>query len=164
MSESTMPRRRRPILLTGAILVLLAGFGWLAVGSVGENLVYFLTPSELLAKGTAGYDTPVRVGGMVVPGTIQWDAKALDLRFQVTDGKARMAVHSKGAPPQMFQDSMGVVLEGRYKHSGVFESTSLMVKHSNEYRPPKEGEKPAQIYKDLPVEGRAPAPAPGGKS
>jgi cytochrome c-type biogenesis protein CcmE len=86
---------------------------------------------------------------MVVPGSVQWDAQAVDLRFRITDGIKEVAVHSRGAPPQMFRDSMGVVVEGTYGRDGVFQSKNLMVKHSNEYRPPKEGHKPAEVYKTL---------------
>jgi cytochrome c-type biogenesis protein CcmE len=49
----------------------------------------------------------------------------------------------------MFRDGIGVVVEGRYHRPGVFESTSVMVKHSNEYRAPKPGEKPADMYRSL---------------
>jgi cytochrome c-type biogenesis protein CcmE len=49
----------------------------------------------------------------------------------------------------MVAGGIGVVLEGRYGRDGVFESTTVMVKHSNEYKPPHEGEKPEQIYKTL---------------
>ena len=80
--------------------------------------------------------------------------QALDLRFRLTDGIRDVAVHSKGAPPPMFRDGMGVVVEGKYGRDGVFESTNLMVRHSNEYRPPKEGEKPQEIYRPLVREGR----------
>jgi cytochrome c-type biogenesis protein CcmE len=76
---------RKLIGLFGAILVL-GGFGFLIWGGLGSNLVYFLTPSELLARGEAAYETPVRLGGQVVPGSIAWNADALDLRFRVTDG------------------------------------------------------------------------------
>jgi cytochrome c-type biogenesis protein CcmE len=44
---------------------------------------------------------------------------------------------------------MGVVVEGRYHRSGVFESTNLMVKHSNEYRKPELGGRPQEMYKSL---------------
>jgi cytochrome c-type biogenesis protein CcmE len=60
-----------------------------------------------------------------------------------------VAVHSKGAPPQMFRDGMGVVVEGRYHRDGVFQSTNLMVKHSNEYRAPEHGARPQEMYKSL---------------
>ena len=46
-------------------------------------------------------------------------------------------------------EGMGVVVEGRYGRDGLFTSTSLMVKHSNEYRAPKAGERPKEMYKTL---------------
>jgi cytochrome c-type biogenesis protein CcmE len=142
-------RSGRGIALAAGLIIVLGGFGYLLYGGIGENLVYFLTPKELLAKGSKVYDTPLRLGGMVVPGSVQWDAKNLDLRFRIGDGEKEVAVHAKGAPPQMFRDGMGVVVEGRYGPDGVFQSTNLMVKHSNEYHPPKEGQMPQEIYKSL---------------
>lgn len=132
-----------------AVGVLVIAFGWLIYGGLDSNVVYFLQPRELVAKGEKGFDVPVRLGGQVKPGSVQWDEKALDLRFAVTDGTAEVAVHSKGAPPQMFKDGQGVVVEGRYGRDGVFQSTSLMVKHSNEYKAPGKGERPAEMYKSL---------------
>jgi cytochrome c-type biogenesis protein CcmE len=94
----------------------------------------------------------VRLGGLVQPGSVKWDAQTLDLRFVVVDSGGQtqaVNVHSRGAPPQMFRDGMGVVVEGRYHRNGVFESTNLMVKHSNEYRKPEHGERPTEMYKSL---------------
>lgn len=133
----------------GAAAVILGGFGFLLYGGIGENLVYFLTPSELLERGERAYDAPVRLGGQVAPGSVEWNAEALDLRFRLTDGSAQVVVHSTGAPPQMFRDGIGVVVEGRLTRSGVFESTNLMVKHSNEYHPPAPGERPEEMYRTL---------------
>lgn len=139
---------RRLGLITGA-LVILGGFGYLLYGGIGENLVYFLSPTELLARGDRAYDTPVRLGGQVAPGTVEWNAETLDLRFVLTDGTQNFEVHSRGAPPQMFRDGIGVVVEGRLTRAGIFESTNLMVKHSNEYRPPPEGHEPQKVYETL---------------
>ena len=140
--------RRRPVAIA-AVVVVVGVFAWLLYGGLDKNVVFFLTPGELLAKGTDGVDVPVRLGGQVKPGTVKWDEKSLQLTFDVTDGKSDVAVHSTGAPPQMFRDGMGVVVEGRYGRDHVFNSTGLMVKHSNEYRPPKAGEKPQEMYKTL---------------
>ena len=134
--------------IVGTVLVL-GGFGYLVWGGLGNNLVYFLTPTELLARGNAAYDTPVRLGGKVVPGSIDWNADALDLRFQVTDGETALEVVSRGAPPAMFKDTMGVVVEGQYDRSGTFHSTNLMVQHSNEYKAPPEGHRPVDTYQTL---------------
>jgi cytochrome c-type biogenesis protein CcmE len=145
-----MSRRlpRRPGLFGGAAVVV-AAFGYLVYGGIGENLVYFLTPTELLARGEQAYDSPVRLGGDVKPGSVHWDADALDLRFELTDGAGAVRVHSRGAPPQMFRDGMGVVVEGRLRPEGIFESTNLMVMHSNEYHADEDGEKPADAYHQL---------------
>jgi cytochrome c-type biogenesis protein CcmE len=140
--------KRKPFAIAGVVVVV-GVFAWLLYGGLDKNVVFFLTPGELLAKGTAGYDVPVRLGGQVKPGTVKWDDKTLRLTFDVTDGKSDVAVHSSGAPPQMFRDGMGVVVEGRFGRDQVFNSTGLMVKHSNEYRAPKAGEKPQEMYKTL---------------
>jgi cytochrome c-type biogenesis protein CcmE len=132
-----------------AVGVLVMAFGWLIYGGLDSNVVYFRTPKELADMGADGYDKPVRLGGQVKPGSVVWDEQALDLRFTVTDGARDIAVHSKGAPPQMFKDGQGVVVEGRYGKDGVFKSTSLMVKHSNEYKAPAKGERPSEMYKSL---------------
>ena len=139
---------KRRTVLAGA-LVILAVFGWLLFGGLRENVVFFLTPQELLARGSEGVGVPVRLGGQVKPGSVTWDAKTLDLRFTVTDGAREVNVHSTGAPPQMFRDGMGVIVEGRVGSAGVFEATNLMVKHSNEYRAPKPGEEAHEKYKTL---------------
>ncbi len=151
-SGSPAPRRkpRRPAAIA-AIVVVVGALGYLMYGGVEENLVYFLTPNELVAKGEKAIDRPVRLGGQVVPGSVQWNADALDLRFKVTDGAKEVLVHSTGAPPQMFRAGIGVVVEGKYARNGVFESHSLMVKHSNEYRAPTkaDGDHPARLDKTL---------------
>ena len=149
MTESTGPKSKRKAWVIGGVAVVLGVFAWLLYGGLDKNVVFFLTPQELLAKGTSGYDVPVRLGGQVKAGTVKWDDKTLRLTFQVTDGKSDVAVQSSGAPPQMFRDGMGVVVEGRFGRDQVFNSTGLMVKHSNEYRAPKAGEKPQEMYKTL---------------
>ncbi|MFN2563997.1 MAG: cytochrome c maturation protein CcmE [Gemmatimonadaceae bacterium] len=147
--------RKRRAVAVGALVAVAGAFAYLLIGGIGENLVYFLSPGELLARGTAAYDRPVRLGGQVVPGSVQWDADRLELRFGVTDGTQQISVRSKGAPPQMFRDGIGVVVEGHYRRGGEFESHNLMVKHSNEYRAPKPGEQPHELYKTL-IRGNRP--------
>jgi cytochrome c-type biogenesis protein CcmE len=149
----TISVRRRWTML--GVAVVAATFAWLLYGGIDKNVVFFLTPKELLDKGTAAIDVPVRLGGQVKPGSVKWDEKSLDLHFSVKDDTAEIAVQSKGTPPQMFRDGMGVVVEGRYGRDGVFQSTGLMVKHSNEYRAPKPGERPQEMYKTL-IKGSGP--------
>ncbi len=146
---SNVRGRRRAALLVAAG-ILLGAFGFLLYGNIDSNVVFFLTPQELMSRGASAYDVPVRLGGQVQPGSVKWDPATLELRFAVMDtaGPA-VAVHSTGAPPQMFRDGMGVVLEGKYRRDGVFQATELMVKHSNEYRKPEHGERPQEMYRSL---------------
>ena len=146
MSESKWTTRRTVI---GGLLIIAAVFGYLLYGGIDKNVVYFLTPKELLAKGPAAVDVPVRLGGQVKPGSVKWNDTTLDLTFTITDGTSDITAHSRGAPPQMFRDGMGVVVEGRYLSGGLFNCTNLMVKHSNEYHPPKAGQMPQEMYKTL---------------
>jgi len=139
---------RRNWVIGGGVAIL-GLFGYLLFGGLESNVVFFLTPQELLAKGADGIDVPVRLGGMVKEGSVAWNAEAVDLRFVITDNDKEVEVHSKGAPPQMFRDGQGVIVEGRFGANGVFAATSLMVKHSNEYRAPKEGAAPQEMYKTL---------------
>ena len=128
---------------------IVAVFGWLLYGGLDKNVVFFLTPKELLAKGTEGYDVPVRLGGQVKPGSVKWDDKTLRSPVRGHRRQERSRGALAGAPPQMFRDGMGVVSRGASAVTRVFDSTSLMVKHSNEYRAPKPGEKPQEMYKSL---------------
>lgn len=137
------------ILGIGTAVAIAGVFGYLLLGGIGENIVYFLTPQELLAREEKGIDVPVRLGGQVAPGSVQWNAEAIDLRFKLTDGSKDVMVHSRSAPPAMFRDGQGVVVEGRYGRDGVFRADNLMVKHNEEYRAPKEGEAPREMYKSL---------------
>jgi cytochrome c-type biogenesis protein CcmE len=145
----SLGRSGKRLTLAAGLIVILAGFGYLAWGGLGDNLVYFVTPTELAERSGSAVDAPVRLGGMVAPGTVTWNADGLDLRFQLTDGASSYRVKASGAPPQMFREGIAVVVEGRLLGDGEFHATNLMVKHSNEYRAPAEGKRPEQLYQEL---------------
>jgi cytochrome c-type biogenesis protein CcmE len=145
--SSDSGRRTAVFVIAGVIVA--GAFAYLMLGGIEDNLEYFKTPAELTQLGPEAYGKTVRLGGQVAPGSVKWDANALDLRFRVTDGAQEIEVHSKGAPPQMFRDGMGVVVIGRYGAGKVFESKELMIRHSEEYRAPKPGERPQEMYRSL---------------
>lgn len=145
---------RRIGLIVGG-LVIVAALGYLFTGAIGNALTWDLTPSELLARGSEIHDKSVRVGGLVAANSIDWNAEALDLRFRIedTDGTS-VDVHWDRRPAsQMFREGIGAVVEGRLGPDGVFEASNVIVRHSNEYRAPHEGEDPADMYRTLMKEG-----------
>ena len=140
--------RKTSVAIGGAVVALI--FAYLIWGGIGNNLVYFLTPTELLAKGSSVYGTSVRLGGIVQPGTVHWDAERKELRFRLEDeGKQTVEVLSTGVPPQMFTEGIGAVVEGVWTPDGVFHCHNLMIKHSNEYKAPATGAQPAEYYRQL---------------
>ncbi|MGI8824267.1 MAG: cytochrome c maturation protein CcmE [Chloroflexota bacterium] len=122
------------------ILIIGAALGFLVYQGISNNVVYFMYPHELLAKGTAANGQSFRLGGQVKPGTKHWDARTQTLSFQLQDTTAAVAVVSHGIP-SMFREGIGVVVEGTYVNH-VFQATTLMIKHSSTYQAPKPGHLP----------------------
>lgn len=129
----------------GALLVAGGAFALIAGGGLGENLVYYWGPAELIEKGSKAIGPTIRLGGQVAEGSIEFDESSSALRFAVSDGAATVAVRSVGVPPQMFRENIGVIVEGTYTKEGYFASDRLMVSHGNEYKVPEEGD-PVDVY------------------
>jgi cytochrome c-type biogenesis protein CcmE len=146
------PQAQKRIAAIGALAVAAGILSYVAFGGIEQNLVYFWDVTELLGKGPAAYGASVRLGGFVEAGTLNWSEQTLDLKFKVAasdkPGGPTVIVHARGAPPQMFREGIGVVVEGKFDGS-VFSADRVIVKHNNEYKPPKAGERPQELYKTL---------------
>ena len=125
------------------VAIIAAVIGYLAFSEVGKALVYYLTPTELLAKGAAAYGETVRLGGLVKPGTKH--GPDTDLSFVLTDGTNEIQVHTSVAPPALLKEGVGAVVEGRMGRNGIFEATSVVVKHDENYVAPTNGAVPSHI-------------------
>ncbi|WKZ83055.1 MAG: cytochrome c maturation protein CcmE [Acidimicrobiia bacterium] len=122
-----MRRYRLFIVATAGLAVVLIGF---LVANLGENLVYYRTPSEVADATEPGPDR-FRLGGQVVPGSIVENGATI--LFEVGDGKEIVAVEHSGAPQQLFREGIGVVVEGTWDGT-VFRSDSMIIKHDEQYR------------------------------
>lgn len=111
-----------------AVSVLVTALGFLLVTAFQNNAVYYLTVSELKAAAPTIYGQPVRVAGNVVPGTIQRDPLSMVVHFQAEDESGRIPVTYRGVLPDVFGDSIQVVLEGKYGENGVFTAGTLLAK------------------------------------
>ena len=149
---------RNRLIAVVSLLVAGAGLSLVAFGNIGENLVYYWRPSEMMAQGEKAYGPTIRLGGQVQPGSIQWNEAHTQLHFRVADdtkdGSPSVMVRATEIPPQMFREGIGVVVEGTYGRDAIFLSNRLMVNHSNEYRPPQEGED-RKKWQDTMIEGQA---------
>jgi cytochrome c-type biogenesis protein CcmE len=113
----------------------LAAVSYLVVGGMKEAIVYFVTPSELKAKESSSLNKFLRMGGMVVQGSLHKNLKNLTYQFELTDGTTTFPVFFKGVPPDLFTEGKGAVVEGRIGSDGVFHATTIMAKHAEEYSP-----------------------------
>ncbi len=114
-------------LATSTILVSLA---------MRDSIVFFFGPSELIAKEAAGEIGPqrrLRVGGMVVEGSLVRD-EGETIRFDVTDFEKTVQVTFTGIPPSLFKEGEGVVAEGTYSN-GLFQANEVLAKHDEKYVP-----------------------------
>ncbi|HEX2222111.1 MAG TPA: cytochrome c maturation protein CcmE [Candidatus Limnocylindria bacterium] len=135
-----LPRRRRRWGIVLGAAVALGAIVLLAFGSIGSALVYYLTPSELVARGERAVGETVRVGGLVEPGSVS--GPPTDLRFVLTDGQTHVAVRADSAPTSSFREGTGAVVEGTLGVDGVFRATRVIVKHDENYEAPAPGETP----------------------
>lgn len=131
----------RPRATTLVGLVLVAG-ALLAIVFAGltNALVYYVTPTELLAKGDR--TGPIRLYGIVDPGSVGWDESTATLSFRLTDGSSSIAVVSTALPTGLFRDGIGVVVAGQLMDSGSFVAEEVLVKHSEVYAPLEQGQTP----------------------
>ena len=131
--------------LLGGIIIL-AAISYLVVGGMKEAIVYFVTPSELKAKENLSADKFLRMGGMVVKGSLKKDLQTLTYHFELTDGTTTFPVFFKGLPPDLFTEGKGAVVEGRIGKDGVFQATTIMAKHAEEYSPHADGKDAAKSF------------------
>jgi cytochrome c-type biogenesis protein CcmE len=125
--------RRRRLLLGAAVIA--AALGALVFTGVRQSVVYFVTPSELMAEDR-GARRAYRLGGLVVQGSLTQSAASREHRFLLTDGKASVPVYHRGIPPDLFGEGRGAVVEGSLGADGIFHASTIMAKHSEEYRAP----------------------------
>ncbi|HHO55955.1 MAG TPA: cytochrome c maturation protein CcmE [Trueperaceae bacterium] len=118
--------------LTGLVVLALAGF--FIYRSINSSLVYFILPSEYASNPSNYVGKRIRLGGVVEQNSINFDDKSLELNFVVTDSINRYPVSHYGAPPQLFKENTGVVVEGKFV-DGKFKSDEVLVKHSEVYKP-----------------------------
>lgn len=138
-------KTRLPAILVAAAVV--GVLGYLAFGSMGNNLVYYWTPAELHAAGVKAQGATVRLGGMVEAGSIRSEGTAT--LFVVKDGEQSVSVRTEAIPPAMFREGIGVVVEGTMGPGGTFQSKKLIVKHDENYRAPTDGKGNESMFQSV---------------
>ena len=129
------PKHQRLVLIVLAVAAV-AGAVLLAMWGLQDRAAYFVTPSDI-AAGKAAPDQAMRLGGMVVKGSLRRDSDGLTVRFTVSDTKATTPVVYRGITPDLFREGSGVVAEGRLDPNGLFVADNILAKHDERYMPPQ---------------------------
>ena len=135
------PKHQRLVLIMLAAVALL-GAVLLAMWGLADRAAYFVTPSDI-AAGKTTPDKAMRLGGMVVKGSLKRDPDGLTIRFIVSDTKATVPVVFRGITPDLFKEGNGVIAEGRLEPSGLFVADNILAKHDERYMPPQMAEEAA---------------------
>jgi cytochrome c-type biogenesis protein CcmE len=112
---------------------------WLIWTGISDTMVYYLTPTELMARAEGdplASERGVRVSGHVVPGSYAAASGELLHTFQVFDPdepEVVLTVHFRHPIPDTFNDEAEVVMEGRYLGGGIFEASEVLTKCGSRY-------------------------------
>ncbi len=128
-----MKAKKLKFIIGGIIIVLVIGY--LVYTGVQDTMIYYMTPTELLAKGEAVYGQGVRASGRIKDGSIDWDPKTLELKFILVDDKNSIPVHYRGVVPDTFKYGVEVIAEGKLINDRLFEAIQLLAKCPSKYEP-----------------------------
>ncbi|MAC36432.1 MAG: cytochrome c maturation protein CcmE [Halieaceae bacterium] len=130
------PLRKQRLYGVSLIVVLSSAAIGLVAFALRDNINLFYPPSEVVA-GNAPADRNIRLGGMVVEGSIERSETSLATQFLVTDYEASVPVRYTGILPDLFAEGQGVVAEGRLNASRELIATQILAKHDENYMPPE---------------------------
>jgi cytochrome c-type biogenesis protein CcmE len=130
------PRRRQRVVLVGLLLAGVILAATLALLSLRENINLFFSPTQV-AAGEAPQNTPFRLGGMVVAGSVQRPGEDLSIRFDLTDTAHTVTVAYTGILPDLFSEGQGIVTQGSLGKDGTFVASQVLAKHDENYMPPE---------------------------
>jgi len=115
------------------ITIILAIF--LILKSLEEDVVYFISPTEVKSLAEINPNKKVRVGGMVKADSIQTSTE--NINFIITDYKNEINVSFAGAIPNLFSEEKGVVAEGFLRDRKFLKAKKILAKHDENYMPPE---------------------------
>ena len=151
------PRRKSRLSI---IILVLAGVviaTTLVLYALRQNIDLFYTPSEVVYGKEDKADLKpevgqrIRVGGMVVAGTVQRDPKSLKVRFDLNDIGPSISVEYDGILPDLFREGQGIVAQGVLKEPTLLEATEVLAKHDENYVPPDLEKQMQKVHKPMGV-------------
>ncbi|BDF94982.1 MULTISPECIES: cytochrome c maturation protein CcmE [Pseudoalteromonas] len=134
------PRRKKRLLAVTAIVFGVGAVIGLVLYALQENINLFYTPSELVEGKGPNKEKPhigqkLRIGGMVVPGSVIRDETSLQVSFKLIDTGPLVTIKYQGILPDLFREGQGIVAQGVLVEPNVIEAFEVLAKHDEEYMP-----------------------------
>ena len=126
-------KKRLIVLATFSVLFILGVT--LSMVVLKDNILYFLSPTEIKKNSNINFNRKIRIGGMVKKGSILIDKN--EIKFIITDLKNEIFVSYKGTVPNLFVEGKGVIAEGNLKDRKFFIAKRILAKHDENYMPPE---------------------------
>ena len=131
-------RRKRAALLIILISITAASI-YLILWALRDNIVFFYSPTEIYQKvrsGEINNQSFLRLGGMVKESSVLRSTDG-SIVFTITDFRSDIRVYYLGIVPDLFREGQGVIAEGRIKENFLFNASSILAKHDENYMPPE---------------------------
>ena len=129
------PRQQR-MLAVGLSLSGLIIAAILTFKAFEENMMFFITITDVVENNKAPIGREFRVGGLVVNDSIKRETGSLTMSFILTDNRNQLTVNYTGVLPDLFREGQGVVAIGKLNQN-VFIADTILAKHDENYMPPE---------------------------
>ena len=130
------PTRKQRLYAIFSIVVGVAATVALSLTAFQENLLYYFSPSEVHA-GEVPQGRNIRVGGIVVEGSVNRPGQGLVVQFMLTDYGEKVTVEYKGILPDLFREGQGIIAMGQLNQDNTFIASEVLAKHDEKYMPPE---------------------------
>lgn len=137
------PRRKKRLSVALVIIIGLGSVTGLVLYALKQNIDLFYTPTQLVEglgedKIRPAVGQRLRIGGLVLPGSVQRSSEDLKVRFQLSDDHGGIVtIEYEGILPDLFREGQGIVAQGSLKSPTVITATEVLAKHDEEYMPPE---------------------------
>ncbi|MBN6711389.1 cytochrome c biogenesis protein CcmE [Canicola haemoglobinophilus] len=151
------PRRKSRLSIVLFILLGISVASALVLYALRQNIDLFYTPTEVVyGKNDESHAKPsvgqrIRIGGMVVEGSVERDPKSLKVKFDLNDIGPSVTVIYEGILPDLFREGQGIVAQGILVEPTVLNATEVLAKHDENYVPPELDAQMQKVHKPMGV-------------
>ena len=146
----TRKQRRMNFIILGLLILGIAAA--LVLNALEDKIVFFYSPTDIVAKKEMPKTRQIRVGGLVKKGSWEKPTAGLKHKFSITDLRHEISISYKGIVPDIFREGQGVVVLGKFQADGRFRADEVLAKHDEKYMPPEVAEALKKSGKWRPLE------------